>query len=450
MIDLPAEFLDSIADQLGDDCKEFIDSLSHEQLSSVRYNIAKYNTFSIEDTVAWEPQASFIKERKIFAHDPLWHGGAYYVQESSSMFLGYVLRELSLHEKPCIAIDVCAAPGGKTTHLLQCLHEDSLVIANEIIPKRNAVLRENLLRWGSPNVIITQSETYKLKNLPFQADVVLVDAPCSGEGLWRKQPSAMGEWSSQQVHNCAIRQRNILEDIFCLVKPGGYLLYSTCTYNEFEDEQQVDYIIESGHFESVEIIHPYEEINTRKSPYGYKFFTHHVKGSGFFMSVFRKKSDRGTSSISNFSNKPEKYEIRDISFLEEKIIHPHKFSVLKYEENLYLFPQKYLRELSLLSQCVYIKSMGVEIGKEIGKNKFQYAHAWALCQNINKEKYSFYDCSRQEALDYLRKNDLSIYPAYDEGQYVLVTYESLPLGWAKYIQGRLKNLLPIALRLRDS
>lgn len=447
-MNIPSDFITLMTEQVGEELDALLESVLQAQSSSVRYNPSKFMPETITDGVAWEQDAAYKEWGSIFANDPLWHSGAYYVQEVSSMFLGYMVKQLGLNSQPCVALDLCAAPGGKTTHLLQCLHPDSLVIANEIIPKRNTILRENLMRWGSANIIVTQSELYKWKNSTFKADLVLIDAPCSGEGLWRKQNAAVLEWSLSQVQSCASRQREILDASLELVKQGGYLIYSTCTYNIYEDERQLQYILSHGDFESVEIPHPFEEIVSTTSPASYKFYTHRVRGSGFFIAVFRRKL-KPTAIISHFISKDrQNFSVIENHTLLDDILDKNRYVLIKFQDFVYLFPKLYIGELYSISKCMYIKSIGVEVAKIISDKKFQYAHAFALSLCINKDRFSIFESTYTEAIDYLKKNDIISEQNFREGDYVLVTYKGVAIGWTKAIQGRLKNLLPIPFRLR--
>jgi 16S rRNA C967 or C1407 C5-methylase (RsmB/RsmF family)/NOL1/NOP2/fmu family ribosome biogenesis protein len=448
-MNIPSDFIALMTEQLGDEATALLDSVLLPQCPSIRYNPAKFLPETITDGVAWEQDAAYKDISSLFATDPLWHGGAYYVQESSSMFLGYIVKQLGFNQQPCVALDLCAAPGGKTTHLLQSLHPDSLVIANEIIPKRNSVLRENLMRWGSANIIVTQSELYKWKNSTFKADLVLIDAPCSGEGLWRKQNAAVQEWSLSQVQVCASRQKEILDVSMGLVKDGGYLIYSTCTYNSYEDEQQLQYILSHEDYDSVEILHAFEGIVSSTSPFSYKFYTHKVKGSGFFIAVFQKKS-KSVAKLNSYSSLcRQNFSVTENHILLNYIKDKKQYVLLNFQESLFQFPKQYVEELYTISQFLYIKSVGVEVAKIFSETKVHYAHAFALSLNIDKDKFPIYKTTYKEAISYLKKNDIILEQKFMEGEYVLMTYNDVAIGWAKALQGRLKNLLPIPLRLRN-
>ena len=181
--------------------------------------------------------------RPAFALDPLWHTGAYYVQEANSMLLGQVLAQVLTGKEEAV-LDLCAAPGGKSTLLADALPEGCLLVSNEVVRNRQPRLAENLARWGRASHAITGLDPAELgKRLPGFFDVVVVDAPCSGEGLFRKEPEAMDEWSEMNVQHCAARQRRILADIWPALKPGGYLIYSTCTLNADEDEGSLRHLL---------------------------------------------------------------------------------------------------------------------------------------------------------------------------------------------------------------
>jgi 16S rRNA C967 or C1407 C5-methylase (RsmB/RsmF family) len=200
------------------------------------------------EPVPWCPDAFYLKERPAFTFDPLLHAGAYYVQEASSMYVAKVLQEFMPAEKPLLALDLCAAPGGKSTLLQSFLPEGSLLISNEPIAKRAQILAENMEKWmtgqseTAPQVIVTQNYPADFGALTGQVDILLVDAPCSGEGMFRKEEDARKDWSLKNVRMCQQRQRDILQDIWHVLRPGGLLIYSTCTFNRYEDEDNTRFI----------------------------------------------------------------------------------------------------------------------------------------------------------------------------------------------------------------
>jgi len=232
---LPESFLNSLQGLPGFDKESFIRVHEQgEQVTSLRLNPAKpidnsaHTFLNNTSSIPWCNNGYYLSERPSFVMDPLWHAGAYYVQEASSMFVQYILNELVPDTKGKIALDLCAAPGGKST-LMASHFKQGLVVANETIKSRNAILVENITKWGTDQVVVTQNDPSHFKSLPQFFDLILIDAPCSGSGLFRKDPAAIEEWSMDSVQHCSTRQTRILEESLDALKEGGYLIYSTCS-----------------------------------------------------------------------------------------------------------------------------------------------------------------------------------------------------------------------------
>ena len=242
-MELPVSFADYTRTLLGDeDYKELVTSLESEQSVSIRLNPLKPFAFrSGEHAVPWCTSGFYLEERPTFTFDPLFHAGCYYVQEASSMFVEQALKQY-MGEEPVVMLDLCAAPGGKSTHIRSLLPDNSLLIANEVIRNRSQILAENLTKWGHPDVVVTNSDPSDFTPLEDFFDVILTDVPCSGEGMFRKDPVAISEWSPENVEICRQRQRRIIADIWPCLKPGGILIYSTCTYNTKENEENIRWI----------------------------------------------------------------------------------------------------------------------------------------------------------------------------------------------------------------
>jgi len=234
---LPAEFAGRMRSRLGSESETFFRALGDEAVVSVRYNPLKLALPANLKAVPWCRTGAYLDQRPVFTFDPAIHAGCYYVQEASSMFLEQAVVQLKLHEKKILALDLCASPGGKTTHLASLLHPDSLILSNETIQSRLAPLKENVIKWGSGNVLVTQNDPADFASLESFFDLVVIDAPCSGEGLFRKDHDSMQQWSPQNCDLCASRQQGILKDVLPCLKPGGVLVYSTCTFNEKENEE---------------------------------------------------------------------------------------------------------------------------------------------------------------------------------------------------------------------
>ena len=282
---LPKEFIERMIGQLGqEEFNSFEKALALESPVSIRVNTKKFNPLLHFEKVAWCETGYYLNQRPNFASDPLWHAGAYYVQEASSMMLEKAfLRAKELNPKPLKILDLCAAPGGKSTHIASlCDHKDVLV-CNEVIKSRVAVLAENIRKQGFSNVIITNADSGDFEKLGGVFDLIVVDAPCSGEGLFRKDPQSINEWSKDNIQTCELRQKRILDSISKCLKPNGILIYSTCTYNPGENNKQIESLIELG-FEAVNF-----EVNGKIS-HTFQCMPHQIKGEGFFISMLQNKS----------------------------------------------------------------------------------------------------------------------------------------------------------------
>ncbi|MES1226926.1 MAG: RsmB/NOP family class I SAM-dependent RNA methyltransferase, partial [Bacteroidota bacterium] len=230
---LPHALIASLQTVKGFDKDAFVQiHESGEQITSVRVNPnrtfnVEYSTLNVQGKVPWSSNGYYLSERPSFTTDPLFHAGAYYVQEASSMFLEEAVKQTCDLSKPLKVLDLCAAPGGKSTLLQSIISNESLLISNEVIKSRVNILSENITKWGAANVVVTNNDPKDFQRLPEYFDLIVIDAPCSGSGLFRKDPEAITEWSSDNVMLCSQRQQRILADILPCLKPGGILIYST-------------------------------------------------------------------------------------------------------------------------------------------------------------------------------------------------------------------------------
>lgn len=284
---LPIDFITRTRALLGNEFDSFEAALQADVPVSIRINEKKgtpapSTTGAPCERVAWCETGYYLPERLSFTFDPLFHAGAYYVQEASSMFLEQAIRS---HVKtPVRCLDLCAAPGGKSTHLAACLPEGSLLVSNEVIRSRSHILAENIAKWGNPNCIVTNNDPKEIGCLTHFFDVIIADVPCSGEGMFRKDTDSTGEWSVANVELCAGRGRRIIHDVWNALKPGGLLIYSTCTYNMEEDEENIHYITEELGAEALPIPVKDEWQITGPLKYDhpvYRFFPHKTKGRMF-------------------------------------------------------------------------------------------------------------------------------------------------------------------------
>lgn len=409
---------------------------------SIRYNKQK-STPIIEEKIDWEEYATYTAKKE-FILEPEWHAGKYYVQESSSMFLGYILESINIKNKDIIALDLCAAPGGKATHILDSISKNSILLTNEIIPKRNAVLRENIIRWGNSNIIITQNEPKHFAPLSHFFDLIVVDAPCSGEGLFKKNPDAKKEWSLENVAMCAKRQTEILEQIIPCVKEDGYLIYSTCTFQECENEAQIGYLLNNG-FELVEInTEKFKEITIGKISNTFRFELEKVKGSGFFIACLKKKKNTTTSGkqiSKTFYNTIESTVFKDLSHW---IKDDEQYHTYTFKENLFAINKDFSALLNTIKNNLYITYFGLEIGC-LKKNIFIPSHALALSNSIHPN-VEVTKVDKQTAINYLRKKEIvldnNFLASNKKSYWSVIQYEGLNLGWIKILQNRINNYLP--------
>ncbi|HSZ26177.1 MAG TPA: RsmB/NOP family class I SAM-dependent RNA methyltransferase, partial [Cytophagaceae bacterium] len=298
--DFPDTFKTQMQTILNSEYELFEKAYQNKAFTSIRVNPSKHSTPVNLSPVQWSSNAYYLEERPLFTLDPLFHGGAYYVQEASSMFLEQAFTQHVDKTESLNVLDLCAAPGGKSTHLLSLMNHKSLLVSNEVIKSRAYILKENIQKWGKANVVITQSDPERFSSLKGFFDVMVIDAPCSGEGLFRKDAEAIKEWSPENVALCEARQQRIIADVWDALKPGGILIYSTCTFNTKENEDNLDWVIKNLEAEtlSLELKESWgiKEVHSSNRAIGYKFFPHKIKGEGFFIAVLRKKSSKEIST----------------------------------------------------------------------------------------------------------------------------------------------------------
>ncbi|MCK9638419.1 MAG: hypothetical protein M0R39_00795 [Prolixibacteraceae bacterium] len=447
MILLPESFDLRMKTILGDGFLKFSDSIS----SAVNHSI-RINTKKIEKELNLSPVQTcstgyYLDQRPIFTLDPLFHAGAYYVQESSSMFLEQFIRHAP--KKPLRVLDLCAAPGGKSTHLSSLLPSDSLLVSNEVIHSRALVLSENLKKWGNPNVVVTCNDPRDFSRLPGFFDVIVVDAPCSGEGLFRRDPSAIDEWSESNTSICAQRQKRILADVWPALAENGMLVYSTCTYNPAENEENISWLADFAEVEGIELTIPEQwgivttEANNVPC---YRFYPHKVPGEGYFTAAIQKKG-----SVEGEKRSKEKSALPLASKTEQSVLsnllQQLPLSLVKFEENFLAFPTNLLQSLDQVKAALRIIHAGVKVG-EIKQTSLVPAHDLAVSTIINTSHFPSLDLTLEQSLSFLKRDDFRL-DFQDQG-WNLLTYHSHPLGWAKNIGSRFNNGYPKEWRIRMS
>ncbi|MCX6273854.1 MAG: RsmB/NOP family class I SAM-dependent RNA methyltransferase, partial [Bacteroidetes bacterium] len=362
----PSPFVSRIESQLQGESKLFFDSLQEDPPVSIRINPKKKIEFG-EEKIPWCSTGFYLDKRPSFTLDPLFHAGCYYVQDSSSMFLEQVFLQLGLSDRKLLILDACAAPGGKSTHLASLMSEDSLLVSNEVIGSRITVLKENTIKWGYPNVLITNNDPSAFSSLENLFDVILVDAPCSGEGLFRKDHNAMEQWSESNCEISASRQQRILTALLPALKPGGLLIYSTCTFNPKENEENVKWLCENSGMECIELA-----INDDwgikkvkdKNCSGYAFHPHHVKGEGLFISVLKKTEAAHPSLKMKVRSAQFAPIIKKFGTLERWIEDTdHKFALVQRDEMIIALKKEWLPLIEFLSGCLRLVHSGTCIAE---------------------------------------------------------------------------------------
>lgn len=479
-MELPASFTDYTRALLGDAAyADLENALQSEQPVSIRLNPSKPFAFRAGAcAVPWCASGFYLDERPTFTFDPLFHAGCYYVQEASSMFVERALRQYT-GDGAVTMLDLCAAPGGKSTHIRSLLPAGSLLVANEVVRNRSQILAENLTKWGHTEVVVTNSDPSDFTALEGFFDLILTDVPCSGEGMFRKDPVAVSEWSPANVEICWQRQRRILSDIWPCLKPGGVLIYSTCTYNTKENEENIRWIRDELGAEVLPLDVPETWNITGNLLPGedfpvYRFLPCRTKGEGFFLAVLRKPADvrnageerpfsLGKSSetpgvfVQNSREKGRKLQGKgkqtpglsngELAALRQWVLSPGEYEFVCKEGSVSLFPKCRLEQLAALQSALRVVQAGTVIAALKGREWIP-AHALAMSRVLAPDAFAREELSYEQAIAYLRKEAVILSDAAPRG-IVLLTYQGVPLGFAKNIGNRANNLYPQEWRIRS-
>jgi 16S rRNA C967 or C1407 C5-methylase (RsmB/RsmF family)/NOL1/NOP2/fmu family ribosome biogenesis protein len=402
---------------------------------------------NVNEKVAWCETGFYLKKRPSFTFDPLFHAGVYYVQEASSMFLEQALKQNVDLSKGLKILDLCAAPGGKSTHIQSLISQDSILVSNEVIRPRVSILEENLTKWGGVNTIITQNDPHSFQKLSGYFDVLVVDAPCSGSGLFRREPETIREWSPETVKLCSQRQQRILSDILPSLKSHGLLIYSTCSYSPEENEDIVDWLINEFQLETISLSIPAEwgiiESRTKKAnAFGYRFYPDKLKGEGLFLACLKKPAletmktkfpRKNPDSIS----KPEKDAIR--KWIEDE----SALDFFKHKESIHALPANQIGLLALMQRELFIKRAGIILGRLSGAELIPH-HGLAL-SNLCSKNIEAVDLDFMQSIAYLRRDELKIES--NSSGWALVRHNGINLGWLKFLGRRVNNYYPMDWRI---
>ncbi|WP_184551066.1 methyltransferase RsmF C-terminal domain-like protein [Mucilaginibacter sp. FT3.2] len=449
----PHNFLQSLSAENGFNEEKFINAHQiTDAPTSIRLNPFKPSVAKTDEQVPWCANGFYLNSRPSFTFDPLFHAGCYYVQEASSMFIDHIFKNIRPNIDDAVKVlDLCAAPGGKSTLLNSAINANDLLVANEIIKTRVPVLTDNLSRWGQGNVIVSNNDPKDIGRLKSFFDIILVDAPCSGSGMFRKDPQAMNEWSEANVELCHQRQERILADILPALKEDGYLIYSTCSYSHQENEDILDWLCQEFDLESIRIpIYKewgiVETQSTSQKAWGYRFYPGQVKGEGLFASCLKKRTSTG--ELGTFKNNmQQKISSKEIDQVKAYINNPDDFYYFKVNEDWLAINRAHKEDLNILQRHLYLKKSGVRVGKLMGKDLIP-DHELALSTILNKDAVLQTELTYDQAIQYLRRDNIDLNPA--EKGWSLMNFKGQPLGWAKLLPNRINNYYPKEIRIFSS
>ena len=446
---LPESFVASMRQMLGDDAEKLFVALDTEPVVSIRTNPFKPAQVFDGENIGWSKWGRYLAERPQFTLDPLMHGGAYYVQEASSQFVGYLLKDDNLDGKRIL--DMCAAPGGKTTIYSTLVGRGGLVVANDINRSRTLALADNVQRWGLGNVVVTCNEPSHIGAFEHWFDVVAVDAPCSGEGMFRKMEEARTEWTPSSVDVCVARQKEILAEAWRTLRPGGKLLYSTCTFNDREDEGVVKWLMEEygNSLETVERIELDDSWGVVRSDIGafqcFHFYPHKVQGEGFFVAIARKSNESVRRVVPKSRRKVfVPLQNKDIAEVSRWVDSPKQMTFKLIGDTVYGYDNAVIDDVINLSEFLSVVYSGVAFG-QIFKGKLKPEHPLALFVGCNAKVVPTVEVSLEDALDYLRRQDIAALQ-FEEG-INRVMYGGVAIGFIKRIGVRCNNMYPKDLRI---
>lgn len=424
-MELPIAFIEQIKALLPNEHEAFFKAMDEPSPVSVRLN-DKVDFTPNYPQVPHCKNGYYLPNRPTFTLDPWFHAGVYYVQEAGSMFLEQVVRKYLGSSTGSKVLDLCAAPGGKSTHLASLLGDDSLLISNEVMPQRAHILAENATKWGYGNMAVTNNRPADFGKLAGYFDLILTDVPCSGEGMFRKDEKAIEDWSPAYVLECAERQRSILTDVWPALKQDGLLIYSTCTFNKAENEDNIAWIAQELGAEILESRH---------------FYFHTDQSEGLFMAALRKTASTTQMRVKSKVTSPKS----QVTSHKSPLINSENWCIKEEKDLIYALPKAYEADFALLDKHLRWLKKGIGIATLKGKNQTPHIDL-ALSRHINKEAFTPYELDLPTALHYLKGESITL-PDAPIG-YLLLTFKGVPMGWGKNIGNRCNNLYPDAWRIR--
>lgn len=473
MTALKPEFISMLVGLLGDEKgQELAGFLDTPPETSIRLNGRKtcpQTLYKGMEPVPWCEKGFYLPSRPSFTLNPLFHCGAFYVQDASSMIHHALATEVS-QGTPLAVLDLCAAPGGKTTAVIDALPDGSVIVANEYDARRAQILKENLSKWGYPDIMVTNAPADHFSPMKEEFDLVIVDAPCSGEGMMRKEDVARTQWSEGLVKSCSCLQRKILRNALPTLKRGGHLIYSTCTFNTHEDEGNVKWLCEEFGLENIPLqLKGTDTLCDSLTPdiHALRFFPGQTRGEGLFVALLRKpdgstqkeETDIGSRNYKSLTAKDsgrqrqKKGAKSSISLLKETglfrnwVKSPEDVIFMADDQKVSVFHKGTERMLTRLPDNIRLLSSGVETAHMAGKDLVPSQElAWSTLMEENA--FPRIELDESDALDYLRGAAIRI-PENQPKGFLLVTFRDQPLGFVKNIGSRANNLYPKGWRIHS-
>ena len=456
----PDEFIERIGGQSYIDPQGLMDAMGQSAQASFRLNRRKWDQgISGYESVPWESDGYFIPGKPLYTPDPLLHAGVYYPQESSSMFAGEFFRQMTAGKTGLRVLDLCGAPGGKSTHLSTLIGDDGLLVANEVIRARAAVLAENITKWGIGNTVVTQGDPARFAALPDFFDVIVADVPCSGEGMFRSA-AVTREWSVQNTRLCSDRQRRIVMEAWPALKAGGIMIYSTCTFNPAENEENMAWIRDSTDAEPLSVSLPEGSgiiPVSHKNITGYGFHPGRVPGDGFFIAALQKSEGHNNRNLDAALQKSESHSNRKHDTRKGALKPSSAASIIaepltSFDHNRLIMMDNRIIALATetnvfnyLNDRINVIKAGTLIG-EVKNSVLVPAHDLAMSVRQKRGAWPEHALTYDEAFSFLRLEQLQAgtMPA---GR-VLLTYRGVPLGFVKNLGSRVNNGYPQSWRIR--
>ncbi len=437
--DVPLDLPPHVRALLGTDAEALLAALEEPAPTSIRANPLKPSAIAGTPVPWCSAHGRYLEKRPVFTLDPLFHAGAYYVQEAGSMLLEQAYRAVHPLPPGAVVLDLCAAPGGKTTHLASLIPKDALLVGNEPVHARKAALTENLWKWGRANVVVTGADPWAFTALGPVCDLILVDAPCSGEGMFRKDPHARAQWGPNLVEGCVLRQRNILDAAWAVLKPGGHLIYSTCTWETCENEDQVQRLAGLGGQVIPIAVDPAWGIQA--SDLGLRCYPHRVRGEGFFIALVRKPGS-GNPSLLKMARHTSGSEVA--APVRDWLGTGTEQHLAERDGVLYAVALGWAHFVEAMMDKLPGCIPGIPVAQRKGGGWLPHP-ALALNELLDPRPFGRLDLDLQAVLGYLRGEAL---PAMNAVGTVLVCHEGLPLGWANGAGRRYNNRWPAPWRIR--